>query len=219
MNTEERNALVESLEAALDTAYGLRWNVDPRGVAMTVMPIIDRLLAERSEPTVPEAATDREERMYFLGWRDGSRSTGTGPTAAVLTEREPTTTVPLDAERVEAGAIEIWKNFSDSPAGSRWEDLLKNYGKDGVLGQAYYRDIARVVLEAAGPEPDWLDEALNSVHPGCYIDGMKHFDGEWAVWLMWPTLMDCPIRGTGSTPTAAVLNAIAAAKQEGAGDE
>lgn len=47
---EERTALIESLESELDTAYGLRWNVDPRGVVMTIMPIIDKHLTTRAAP-------------------------------------------------------------------------------------------------------------------------------------------------------------------------
>lgn len=67
--------------------------------------------------------------------------------------------------------------------------------------------VERAALAAAG-DADWLDDALNRVHPGCYIDGMKWFENHWRVWLMWPTWMKWPVHGTGATRKAAILNAV-----------
>lgn len=53
-----------------------------------------------------------------------------------------------------------------------------------------------------------LDELLDSVHPGCYIDGMKYIDRQWYVWLMWPGWMWDERRGTGPTRMLAIKNAV-----------
>lgn len=80
----------------------------------------------------------------------------------------------------------------------------------------------------AGPEADWLDAALESVHPEhCRDMQMTAYsvDGDWKCSLVWPRGGDehgnvdwANYTATGDGPTAAIKDAIAtalAAKQEG----
>ena len=103
-------------------------------------------------------------------------------------------------QRSLSGIIKAWEEGTSDP-----------YTLDNLELDA--RDMATAAL---GALQLWsLDALLDSVHPDCYIDGMKYIDRQWYVWLMWPRIrMWDERRGTGSTRMEAIADAVAKAKGE-----
>lgn len=108
---------------------------------------IDRLLTTRAVPTVPDK--DTVEQLTALV-AHGSDNKYAVTNARAKVKSILSTVVPEpDSDAVERAAKGIWDYERKHTDWEPWEELPKNYGKNGTKGQAHYRDMARAALTAA----------------------------------------------------------------------
>lgn len=234
MNSEQRKALVEELAEALYVfdelsvnGYGMdRWinadhtlkDVYRSRAHHKIMPIIDRLFADRAVPTAEPGAEATVERVGTAILREVDVNNGDPPSE--LGDQFPENQkLYRDMARAAIAAMPSGADADDEPwLGPRDKGVT-------VKATVVEADDAPMFPDLGADADNWLDDDLDSVHPETYVSYVlweSGSQGSWRACIRWPdshmsARWGYPHRdsiGHGTTRREAIMDAVANARKE-----